>query len=54
MANAIVHMKNHPGELRAMGERGRAFAERHFDRTSCIAAYERLLRDLLHPKEQAR
>ena len=53
MAKAIVDMWRNPDELRRMGERGREFAERYFDRKGCTAAYQRLFSNLLNLKEQA-
>jgi glycosyltransferase involved in cell wall biosynthesis len=49
LAAAIRQMRADPKGLEIMGERGRAYALKAFDRSRGTRAYESLLRGLLHP-----
>lgn len=45
LALAIRDLADHRADRIEMGQRGRAYFEQHFDRLTCVGAYERLLRD---------
>lgn len=47
LADAILRLEKDPEGRRAMGQRGYAYAARHFNRASCTAEYEALFQELV-------
>ena len=47
LAGAVLRLKADPATRREMGNRGRAFAERHFSLNRCADQYEKLFQELI-------
>lgn len=48
LASAILHLYEHPEEARTLGQQGRAFVEKHFDRDRLVVTLEARIASLLN------